>query len=290
MPPITNAPKAVLSAWTALEVLSPPSYRRPEDLAGGDRRLVTEIGAGQLPWPAGRARRKTRLYYQVVLGSLKLEPAVARLMRVYTDTRIERPAARGQAVLATVVVDSKGVPIDEPAVAISSSGWGVPHALDGNLEVLATWPAAERPLVEHLDKIIRRTGADGDPPPLDFETIQHAYSWLVGTLRLDADLVEPPYFAIRSFEYFMNPNPPEPLLLNSFFLADLAEAMDQFDRNRATTNLRSYLAAKPRPDRPDLLRDNNVVADAVAPAHFPAARWPAPHRHYSSFYSKRPST
>ena len=70
----------------------------------------------------------------------------------------------------------------------------------------------------------------------------------------------------------MNPNPPEPLLLNSFFLADLAEAMDQFDRNSAMTNLRDYLAAKPKPDRPDLLRDNRVVADAVAPGHFPPAR------------------
>jgi hypothetical protein len=37
LPSVANRPEEVLSAWTALEVLSPPSYIRTEDLAGGDR-------------------------------------------------------------------------------------------------------------------------------------------------------------------------------------------------------------------------------------------------------------
>jgi hypothetical protein len=36
-PPIFPAPAAILATWTALEALSPQTYRRPEDLAGGDR-------------------------------------------------------------------------------------------------------------------------------------------------------------------------------------------------------------------------------------------------------------
>src|SRR5688572_26323586 len=45
-PEVTNAPDAILEAWTALEVLSPPSFRKPEDLAGGDRRLVAGLDRG----------------------------------------------------------------------------------------------------------------------------------------------------------------------------------------------------------------------------------------------------
>jgi len=50
MPPMTNAPKSILSAWTALEVLSPPVFRRPEDLASGDRTRVAKLNGLQLPW------------------------------------------------------------------------------------------------------------------------------------------------------------------------------------------------------------------------------------------------
>jgi hypothetical protein len=47
MPPISNAPHAILSAWTALEVLSPPSFQRPEDLANGDKRAVARLDGGR---------------------------------------------------------------------------------------------------------------------------------------------------------------------------------------------------------------------------------------------------
>ena len=55
--PITNRPDDILSAWTALEVLSPQSYARPEDLAGGDRTRVVALGDGELPWERGGGGR-----------------------------------------------------------------------------------------------------------------------------------------------------------------------------------------------------------------------------------------
>lgn len=48
--PVTNRPEDILSAWMALEVLSPPSYLRPEDLAGGDRMRVSVISESNIPW------------------------------------------------------------------------------------------------------------------------------------------------------------------------------------------------------------------------------------------------
>jgi hypothetical protein len=64
MPPISNSPHAVLSAWTALEVLSPPSFQRPEDLTSGDKRAVARLDRGALPWEGNgeKARPHTRLY------------------------------------------------------------------------------------------------------------------------------------------------------------------------------------------------------------------------------------
>ncbi len=37
---------AILAAWTALEALSPQSYKRPEDMATGDRSKVAILEQG----------------------------------------------------------------------------------------------------------------------------------------------------------------------------------------------------------------------------------------------------
>jgi hypothetical protein len=109
-----------------LEVLSPFAYVRPEDSAGGDRTRVATLSESALPWERGEGSRPNlRLYYQVVLGSIKMERAVERLIERYGDSPPERPGARGKAVLAVVVVDRQGRLVESPAVGIPSFGWGV---------------------------------------------------------------------------------------------------------------------------------------------------------------------
>ncbi len=98
-------------------------------------------------------------------------------------------------------------------------------------------------------------------------------------LGLAPDLVKPPRFAIRCYEYFKNTDPPEPLLLNSFFLRDLAEAKDLFVRKLPTRNLRRYLGSEVPESRADLLTDRAAVEAAVAPKQIPPVRWPGPGRH-----------
>lgn len=282
MPPISDAPAAVLTAWTALEVLSPPAFRRPETLAHGkDRKAVAPLDGRHLPWEeAGeKARPKTRLYYHIVLGTVDLEPAVARLMSVFADKRAERPKARGEAILATVTVDRDGRPIDEPAVNVSSFGWGLPRALAGDLETLGAWQAAAKSLIEDLDRRIRRPDTDGEPRPLDAALILEAFQWLVATLGVPTDLVKPPVFAIRAYVYFKSPESPEPPLLNSFLLDDLAAAAGQFRTGTATANLQRYLGVMRPERRRDLLHDRAALSSAVRPAAFPPARWPGPGRH-----------
>lgn len=284
VPHVTNAPEAILDSWTALEVLSPPSFRRPEDLAGGDRQAVAWLDRERLPWEGDgeRAHPKTKLFYQIVLGTVDLGAATARLLARYADFRVEPPEARGEAVLAVVIVDRTGRLAEAPAVSISSFAWGVPLALREDLSVLAGWRQAERPLVEGLDEILRRAheeGDDGEDLPLDRAALDAGWEWLVESLGLLRDIVTPPRIAIRCFEYFKSSEPPEPLLLNSFFLRDLDAAKTRFLEGSATQNLRRYLGCEAPATRRDLLHDTDALEEAVAPRLMPPARWPGPGRH-----------
>jgi hypothetical protein len=120
-PPVSNEPIAILGAWTALEVLSPSTFRQETDLTGGDRSAIAKLEGPQMPWQQpGGGRKSYRLYYQVVLGTIKFDDAVTALLAKYSDTRPERPRRRGEAVLASIMLDRSGKPIDEPAVTISS--------------------------------------------------------------------------------------------------------------------------------------------------------------------------
>lgn len=275
----TSAPESILAAWTALEVLSPQAFARPEALAGGDPGAVAWLDRGVLPWEGEgeNARPKTRLYYQIVLGTVDLEKAAGRLFSRYTDPRQERPAARGEAALAMVTVDQRGDPVDAPA-ALSSFAWGLPRALAGDLARLFEWRQAEKGIVEKLDTILRR-GDHEEPLALDTEVLTAAYNWLVASLDLPPDLVAPPRFAIRAYQHYRNPNPPEAPLLNSFYLGDLSQVRSLFARGESTPNLQRYLGAAAPAQRHDLLRDTAVLEAAVAPEEVPPARWPGPGRH-----------
>jgi hypothetical protein len=282
IPPVTNAPESILSAWTALEVLSPQTFRRPEDLASGDRTRVAKLNGSRLPWERSETSRPNqRLYYQIVLGSIRMEPAVELLIEYYGDSRIEKPTAVGNAALGVIIVDKQGCLVASPAVAVSSFGWGVMTALKGELEDLAQWTNVESEVAAQLEKIIRNQTTDeaDRTQPLSRAALVGAYEYLVATLRLPVDWLEPPEFAIRSYTYYKDPNPPEPILLNSFFLTDLAYAKDLFVRKKAPRNLGRYLEVERPATTRDLIRDEAALEEAVSPQKTPLARWPGPGRH-----------
>jgi hypothetical protein len=272
---------AILDAWTALEALSPRTFQRPEVLADGDRRAVASLDEAKLPWEGigEKARPHTRLFYQVVLGTVDFGAAVERLLSVYTDSRAERPAARGEAILAAVTVDRDGRLVEAPATAISSFAWGMPRALGGDLKSLAAWRAEEGEITGELDEILRGNNGDEEAPALDKETITRAYEGLLARLGLPRELTTPPRFAIRVYPSFKVSEAPDPLLMNSFFLSDLATARTLFSEGRPTDNLRLYLGERTPPQTKDLLRDRQALDAAVAPGATPPARWPGRGRH-----------
>ncbi|QIB36455.1 DEAD/DEAH box helicase [Ancylobacter pratisalsi] len=277
---ITNDPQDILRAWTVMEVLSPSTFRTPADLGGGDMRRIARFDRG-LPWADGAAKGPpgARLYFQIVLGSILMPPATDQLLQRFADTRAERPQARGETPLAVVIVDREGRPIPEACAVASSFGWGLPLALRENPAALGRWSQEEEPLHTALHERLYREGKDGKAIPLDLAAIQSAYDWLVARFDLDRSLLKPPAFAVRSTVPFRSNDPPEALLLNSFYLKDLGKAVSLFASGTAPDTLKRFVGLLPPASRRDLLTDDAAIEDAVAPSRFPLGRWPGPGRH-----------
>ncbi len=275
IPKIENKPEDILSAWSALEVLSPPTFDKPEKLAGGDKLAVADIRHKVMPWENGveRGRKNQKLYYHIILGSIKMDESVADLMKIYADKRAEKPLAKGRAILASVTVNKEGQPVGESMVTIASFGWGVSRALKGHLKDLGNWSATEKELIEGLEPILNKTDENGEIAQLNYEVIQNAYNWLIKSLELPSHLVCPPEFVLRTYQYYKNAEPPEALILNSFFLNDLEKAKLSFQGNKATANLRRYLGVIQPQYRHNLLVDSEALEETIAPSLFPISCW-----------------
>ncbi|MCJ2184551.1 AAA domain-containing protein [Novosphingobium sp. 1949] len=275
-PPLTNNAQNILRAWTALEVLSPQGFRRETDLVAGDKSRIARFEKHDLPWELGeRSRPKKRLYYELILGAVALGPAVESLLKVYADKRPDKPSMRGFCPIASILLDKEGRPLEEEnSFAISSFAWGVPIALKGDLKALAEWPHQETSLKNAFRKILIRRDRKDEILPLTKRHIAELFEFLVDTMSLNALEVKPPYFALRRYEFFASKTPPEPGLLNSFFLEDLATARIYAKNGTLPHALRHYLAVDKPPHKTDLLREDAGLQNLLQPALTPLGRWP----------------
>jgi AAA domain len=272
-----NEAMAILEAWTALEALSPQTYRRPEDFAGGDRRCVVSLSAGHLPWEMGeRSRPNYQLYYQVPLGSIAMEAATEELIKAFGDNDERSRRVHERAAMAAVLVTRNSTLVQENGIAVSSFAWALPLALKLKFADLGKWPSLEADIVQKLEAVLRRVNREGEPVPLDLPTIHEAHGLLLSLFALPANLVEPPTFALRVYHYYRARNPPEVLLLNSFFLRDLARGAAFVRENAVPKALRRYLGIEKPAQVMDLLNDRRALENAVAPSLTPPVRWPAP--------------
>lgn len=275
-----NKPADILSSWIAMEVLSPQTFRKPQDLAGA-MGSIAHFDAPVLPWEGDGEKSKPnyRLYYQVIIGTIDYEKAITSLVDVYVDKRVERPIPKGEAIIAVVIVDNKGRLVNDPSVYVSSFAWGLPKALKKNLIDLSEWKSAENKLRMAIDKITRRTDEEGKELPLDSQAIKQAKQYLIDELKIPLQYVTDSTFAVRTYQYYSNAEPPESLFLNSFYIDDLILAKDLFKQSKVSQNLQRYMGVKHLKDRKDLLHDHNALENAIAPSMMPAARWPGSGRH-----------
>ncbi len=275
-PTVANAPQDILRAWTALEVLSPQGYKREEDLAAGDKSKIARFDEKDLPWALGeRSRPKKRLYYELILGAIALAPAVEELLELYSDDRPDKPSMKGFCPIASCLLDKEGRPLEEEtSAAISSFAWGVPIALQGDLKNLADWPQQEKHLMGKFRKLLIKRDRDDVVLPLTKEHINELFDHLVQTLNLEGHEIKAPYFALRRFEFFASKTPPEPGLLNSFFLEDLALARTLESKDSLPHALKHYLGVASPSQQIDLLENNAGLQELLQPAFTPLGRWP----------------
>lgn len=113
---------------------------------------------------------------------------------------------------------------------------------------------------------------------LSIETIQQAYQFLCTQLELDPAIVDEPQYVIRTYQWFTSVDPPEPILLNSFFIRDLLQARAHIRVGEEGAALRQFVRLGARADRIDLLTTAESLEEAVRPSAFPLGKWPAPGR------------
>nr|WP_306264986.1 AAA domain-containing protein [Pararhizobium sp. IMCC3301] len=275
-PPVTDDAQNILRAWTALEVLSPQAYRRETDLVSGDRSRIARFDEGLLPWAVGeKSRPKKRLYYELILGAIELAPAVELLLTVYADKRPDKPSMRGYSAIASILLDKEGRPLEEEtSAAISSFAWSVPIALRGDLKRLADWPTQQRLLMAAFRKLLIKRDRNNEVIPLTKRHIKELFDHLVAALTLQGHAIKAPYFALRRYEFFASKTPPEPMLLNSFFLEDLAAARSLAKDGKLPHALQHYLGIKKPSQRTNLLEEDIGLQDLLQPALTPFAKWP----------------
>lgn len=271
---ITNQPTDILDTWTALEALSPQSYKKPNDLITGDGSIVY-LKSGQEPWFKGeKSKPKKNLYYLLYLGAVDLEKSTAQLLDVYADKRIEKPNVKGLASLGVIVLDKKGVPIPENGLAISSFGWSYIRALKSKLYDLKSWETAESVLKEGLTKLLYRENEDGEVVPISLADAQKAFEWLQKNCELPENECVQPSFAVRLYQPFSRGEPEAPLL-NSFYLDDLQRARHLVEDGSYGKALGQYLGIVTPEEQYDVLADKKHIETALQPKNMPLGRWPS---------------
>jgi len=274
-----------LSTWIALETLSPQTFRKPADLAT-EAGLVDSLEGPDMPWKDnsgepidddGLPRR--RVYHQVVLGSIPLDPASRELMKAFGSDE-ERGFPGGSRVAVASVTLAWDGTVAADGVAVSSFAWALPKALARRFDDLYKWDEAEARLCDKITELLTRTGDGIEPLPVRPQELMKAHAWLVKDLGLDPDMVEPPEFSVRSYRAKNDEELPEPLLANSLFIKDLGSARARLFEGNAGLALRRYMGVTP-PETvsSDITRDHEVLARILHPSAMPAGRWPSPGGH-----------
>ncbi|RMB01493.1 DEAD/DEAH box helicase [Eilatimonas milleporae] len=265
---------ARLANWIAAEALSPQSYKRIDDLTSGDKSRIAKLGPA-LPWTLNeRSRKNCKLYYEVILGAVDLNMATGELVKTFGQDEEKDFNAQSYAVIASVLVDKTGCPVEEDAVSISSFAWALPLSLNKEFEKLSTWPQIETLLKGHLEKFLCRMDHEGNPIPLTHDIISKAHSYFIEQFSLPLRMVSAPEFAVRIYHSFKAQTLPEGSLLNSFFIEDLADTIEKYRKGETGEALERYLGVKPPAETYDLLNDPSALEAAVAPQKIPPSRWP----------------
>jgi Cdc6-like AAA superfamily ATPase len=273
----------VLSVWSILEIFSPQSFSKKQELSGGKQELVVDIKEDMVPWENKReVPERQKLFYQIVLGTIDLNVAFNLLIKKYgkKDKSSEPIGVSRKSAIGIIIVDENGCLVkDDQAIALSSFAWAMPKALKEDLKELYNWPHAEKQLQNKFRKFLQEQGGDDKPLPLKANSIVKARDYLKKVLDLPPEVVIDEKFAIISYTSLGKDAYPQPLMLNSFFLEDLLVATTAIKSANPPKSLLRYLGVTAPANRYNILADQSILEEALAPQNMPAAKWPGPGRH-----------
>lgn len=272
---------SILAAWLTLEVLTPQALPNARELETIRRTLVRldeypEPWKEQKFWKRGKERA---VHWMLYLGEIDLKRATDAILKLYPDEAAdERGEIRGNTTLAVVVLDAHGRPV-EGKTFLSSFAWGYGQVLARRIRGLAGFTEAERKLKAVMEEHLVHQDEEGKILPLTREDIAAAITWLAQSLNLpDAEVIRPG-IAIRVPQWSAYTEPPEPELLNSFFIEDLVKARAAFRDGQVGHGLALYMGQKPGQGKQDVAKDKALLAATLAPQRMPLARWPGPGRY-----------
>lgn len=275
-----NDPLSILSSWVALEALAPQTYKKPEDLANGERGNIINLAHSDLPWlQEQKSKPNNKLYYQVSLGSLSMAKAIEELVKVFGQDEEQNQRNIERAVIGSLLVDKNGVLLEENGIAISSFAWALPLTLKKQLNGLSQWRQVERIILEHLQTLLRQTDDQGQPIAITQPIINQAFYWLMSQFELPDHLVQAPKYIIRIYHYFKAKSPPELPLLNSFYFNDLFNISQQVKNSTANKGVKAYLGLTETKKTNDLLTNHSLLEKVLAPSNISLSRWPSPGGH-----------
>ena len=267
-PPSTRT----LETWLTLEVLTPQPTPKPKDLEASSRQHVR---LDKFPDPWTRPSRKVNSrekghFWFVYIGELDLKAAIDDLLKIFPNKgEGEFNTPQGEATLAAIVLDSTGRPVEDKTF-LSSFAWGYGKVRSGDLKQLHRFVDEEELILEQFSKELILQDEEGKIQPIDTQRILQLCDWLIQRLNVPEAHIKKPGIAIRVPIWRDNQEPPEPELLNSFYLEDLYRVKGEFASDKAMGKaLQTYMNAKAEKDYQDIVK-RGIVKKHVAPCQISA--------------------
>lgn len=176
------------------------------------------------------------------------------------------------------MLDEAGRPIQGKSF-LSSFTWGYGRVLAGALAELAEFPVVEQKLRLDLEKMLISQTNDGDTQPLNSFVINTALDWLVRIINFPRNMISLNAYAVRVPILRKSAEVPEPELLNSFFIEDLARVRSAFRQQDVGQALSAYVLGRTRQPRQDVVPSKPLIEATLVPSRTPFSRWPGPGRH-----------
>jgi hypothetical protein len=275
--PISNpGPDSILAAWLTQEVLTPQPLPDMQQLQSMKRELINLKNIPE-PWNDKRYSKQwkeTAVYWMIYLGEIELSKALQSILKLYPDNSADEYNIRdGNTTLAVIIIDSQGRLVKDRTF-LSSFAWGYGKVRAGQLKELASFVNAENNIKSSIEKLLIKQDDDGKIRPIQFSDIQGIIYWLIQELNLPEEEIIQPGVAIRVPQFGQFQEAPEPELLNSFFLEDLVRVRTAVKEHLAGKALLAYMGIDIPKTWRDVVCDQKLLQETLAPERMPLTRWP----------------